>query len=171
MPHSAILNHSSLGANRGKYVHNLASGIGFRQIWCIWMDVEDHVGRMEMHCSVWVSCKIVKYLQCFFHRLLGPFCLLAGDCTECHQHCHVYHTRILQDASHNFLGAFYLFFIKFVQCSNLNWLLHICAIFSWLWWVGTMLLTGGDHVVVFLKLALYIPRHQNIKRPHVVISV
>jgi hypothetical protein len=42
----------------------------------------------------------------------SPLCtqcllLFAGYCAECHQHCHVNHSCIIQDAPHNFLDLLY----------------------------------------------------------------
>jgi hypothetical protein len=48
------------------------------------MDIHNHVGRLEMHSSIWVSGKIIKYLLCLFHRALSAFHLFTGDCAECH---------------------------------------------------------------------------------------
>ncbi len=66
------------------------------------MDVEDHVRCMKMDRRI---SQVVKQLLCFGHCLLRALCLLACNCTECHEHSEVDSVGVVQDASNDTLDV------------------------------------------------------------------
>jgi hypothetical protein len=72
-----------------KITTRLALGIRFQKIGGIQVDIQDHVGSVELDLCIQVSRQVIQQLgasrHCFFHHLY----LFDCDGTEGHQHRHI----------------------------------------------------------------------------------
>jgi hypothetical protein len=135
------------------------------------MDVKDHVGCMKTDRRIGVCCQVVEHLLCFGHRLLRALCLLACNCTECHEHCEVDSKGIIQDASNDMLDVLDFGVAEGGRHIRREGTLGFTAKLLGLGSIWTMLWSGQGGMPVFLQLFDDVTQHGNVESARIVIPL
>ncbi len=143
-------------------------GVCFGKIRRVQMDVEDHVGSMKTDHRIGVCCQVVEQLLCFGNRLLCAFCLLACNCTECHEYCEVDSACIIQDASNYMLDVSVAEGGRRIRRERM---LGFAAKLFGLGSIRTMLRPGRGDMPVLLQLFDDVTRHGNVEGARIVIPL
>ncbi len=133
------------------------------------MNIEDHVGSVNLDRGIGVCCQIIKQLLCFGYCVLRQIRLFARYCAECLEYGEVDSAGIVQDAPNDPLDVFDVCVTEGGRHVGREGTLGFAAKLVRMGSVGTKLRLWQGGMLVFLQLFDDVARHGNVEGACVII--